>query len=1122
MGNFDFLRNYPQFRMFADAAIEAEKVLNTSPAMSAVGSRKAFELAVKWVYSADRTMGDPPNGLQALIHKPEFANFADRNILKRAQTLIKFGNNGVHTDNVISHEMAVESLRILFSFIKWVDYNYGDSYDPSREFDPGLIPSVHVDLDYDEIRKTHGLLKERDDEIEELRRQVADLSEKYTAERDKNHREREYTPDDLSEFDTRKLYIDFDLKRCGWILEGPDANVVEEFKVDDMEGVKGQEGFADYVLFGKDGLPLAVIEAKKTSVDPNVGRVQAKLYADCLERRFKRRPMMFTTNGFDTYFWDDVSGPQRPVSGVFGRLDLQRLMNRRTESQDLMRIPINDDITDRPYQKEAIRAVCRDVMDGIRKHLIVMATGTGKTRTASSLVDVLSRGGHVTNVLFLADRTALVSQAKDDFELYLPDMTLCNLCTNKKDANARIVFSTYPTILNAIDDERSADGSQLFTPAHFDLIIVDESHRSIFRKYRAIFDYFDAHIIGLTATPKTEVERNTYDFFEKDAGVPTYAYDYETAVYTDHVLVPYYNYEIKTKFLDQGITYDDLSESDKERYEDDFAEDGYIPDEIPSAALNRFVFNEKTVDMVLQDLMQRGIRIDSGEHIGKTIIFAQNKNHAEFILERFNKLYPHYKGTFAERVTCEDSYAQNTIKRFKYGHDLKPQIVISVDMMDTGIDVRDCVNLVFFKLVRSKTKFWQMIGRGTRLYDEGIFIDSIDGQYSGKRRFLIFDYCGNFEFFRENTEGYESTDVKSLSQKIFENCVRIIYHLQDSEYSADRYQEFRSSLVDLCHGQILALNDELTVVRLKRQYVEKYRNKDSFDCLSESDRIELIDNIAPIVVYEGKDESAKYFDNLMFALIAATLEESPVSRLQRTICNVATDLKGKASIPQVRERLPVLDEVLSDDLWIASDVVAFERVRQEVRDLMQFLDRESIRPIITSLSDEVVGSMEGQGSTPGYDFEEYRKKVNRYIFEHQDEGAIYKLNHNIPLNKEDVSEISHILTHVLGSEDDYFREFGEAEFGETIRRIVKLDHEATMKAFSKFINDASLNQEQIQFVYKIIQYLENEGVMDIGDLMKSPFDKPVSFIRMFDKKTMTELIDVIKDINNNATAIVDQ
>lgn len=650
MSNFYFLEQEKEYSLFSSAAIEAERVYSSAPAMCAVGCRKALELAVKWVYSADSTMSLPyRDNLQSLIHEPSFRFEVDQQTWKKLPFIVKLGNMAVHTEKHISGGDVLFALKGLFEFIQWVDYCYGKNY-TERTFDEALIPKEKVVIDTKKIKEQESLLDEKEAEIEALRKKIAEMSAAYTAEKTQHQQERTFTPTDLSEYETRKKYIDVDLKLLGWELDGENADVWEEYEVNDMMGTLGQKGYIDYVLFGKDGLPLAVIEAKRSSKDPHIGRKQAMLYADCLERKFGRRPMMFTTNGFETYFWDDRTAPQRKVSSVFSKNDLQKLMNRRTERKALDSIPIDDKITDRYYQKEAIRAVCEHITQGIRRNLLVMATGTGKTRTASSLTDVLSRGGYVTNILFLADRTALVKQAKDDFKNYLPDMSLCNLCSNKDDRTARIVFSTYPTMLNAIDSTKTKDGMKLFTPAHFDLIIVDESHRSIFKKYRAIFEYFDAILVGLTATPKTDVDRNTYDFFEMEHGVPTYAYDYETAVYQDHVLVPYYNYEVKTKFLDEGITYDDLSEKDKQRYEDDFAEDDGMPDFIPSAALNQFVFNEKTVDIVLQDLMERGIKVAGGDRIGKTIIFAQNKRHAEFILQRFNHLYPQYKGTFAQRV----------------------------------------------------------------------------------------------------------------------------------------------------------------------------------------------------------------------------------------------------------------------------------------------------------------------------------------------------------------------------------------------------------------------------------------------------------------------------------------
>lgn len=1123
MSNFSFLHENKQYALFAPAAIEAEKVYTSAPAMCAVGCRKALELAVKWVYSADNTMQMPyKDNLQSLIHEPTFRFAVDYNTWGKLPFIIKLGNLAVHTERSVQASDALASLQGLFEFIQWVDYCYGTDYE-ERSFDETLIPKEKVVVDTKKIKEQESLLGEKDAEIEALRKQIEQMSEQITAAKEQHQQDRTFVAADLSEFKTRKIYIDVDMKQMGWKFTGADADVQEEYPVEGMAGVVGQMGYVDYVLFGKDGLPLAVVEAKRSSKDPNIGRKQAVLYADCLERKFGRRPMMFTTNGFETYFWDDQSSPQRRVSGIFSKDDLQKLMNRRTERMDLMTIPIDDRITDRYYQKEAIRAVCEQIGLGFRKHLLVMATGTGKTRTASSLTDVLSRGKHVTNILFLADRTALVKQAKDDFKNYLPDMSLCNLCSNKDDRSARIVFSTYPTMLNAIDDIKTKDGQRMFTPAHFDLIIIDESHRSIFKKYRAIFEYFDAIMVGLTATPKTDVDRNTYDFFEMEHGVPTYAYDYETAVYQDHVLVPYYNYEVKTKFLEEGITYDDLSDEDKERYEDDFIEDGLMPDFIPSAQLNKFVFNETTVDTVLQDLMERGIRVAGGDRLGKTIIFAQNKRHAEFILERFNKLYPKYHGTFAQRVICDDTYAQTIIDDFKVP-DKEPIIAVSVDMMDTGIDVPQCVNLVFFKKVRSKAKFWQMIGRGTRLCKGLTCTDQIDGEYTDKKRFLIFDYCGNFEYFRAHKEGYESKEAKSLTENIFGKQVKLAVMLQESAYADDAYQAWRTELVGVCYAQVTELNTDLIAVKLRIQSVEKFKKPGAFNFISEGDKGELLQQIAPIVRLDDTDEYAKRFDNFVYGLMIAAMEQMPSFKYaQRQLRDIGTLLERKVSIPQVKAKLPIIKEVNTDAFWEANDILLFEHVRKELRELIKFLNEAGPvkNPIITHLTDPIIDQQEGVQLDPAYDFEDYRAKVNRYVNEHGNTLAIYKLTHNIPLAIGDYQELERVLTSELGSKEDYEREFGDTPFGLLVRKIAKMDHDAAMAAFSQFINDQSLNQKQIAFVHKIINYIEQNGYMEsITILTKPPFDKPIRFTKLFDRKTQNAIMAAINKVRDNATVTV--
>ncbi len=1118
MANFSFLADKTDYTLFAPACMEAERIYAASPAMCAAGCRKALELAVKWVYAADETMETPyRDNLQSLIHEPSFRFAVDDITWKKLPFIVRLGNLAVHTGKAVRKEDALLSLSSLFEFIQWLDFCYGAEY-AERRFDEKLLPAGKVTVSVKKPKDSPEEIRRRDEEIERLRRQVAELSARYTAEKERSRKERTFVPQNPDEAETRKIYIDVDMRGAGWQFDGPDSGVREEYPLEGMAGVPGQTGYADYVLFGKDGIPLAVVEAKRTCKDPNAGRRQAVLYADCLERKFGRRPVMFMTNGFETYFWDDRSSPPRAVSGIFSREDLQKLVGRREERTDLLKIPIDDRITDRYYQKEAVRAVCGDLTEGSRKHLLVMATGTGKTRTAASLADVLSRGKWVTNVLFLADRTALVRQAKDDFKNYLPDLSLCNLCSNKDDRQARIVFSTYPTILNAIDGVKTGDGQRLFTPAHFDLIIIDESHRSIFKKYRAIFEYFDAVLVGLTATPKTDVDRNTYDFFERENGVPTYAYDYETAVQKDHVLVPYVNYEVKTKFLEEGITYSELSESDKERYEADFTEDdGSMPDFIPSAQLNTFIFNAATADLVLQDLMEKGIKIEGGDRLGKTIIFAQNKRHAEFILERFNALYPRYHGTFAQRIICDDAYAQTVIDDFKAA-DKPPFIAVSVDMMDTGIDVPECVNLVFFKKVRSKIKFWQMIGRGTRLCRGLVCTDGIDGEYTDKRRFMIFDYCGNFEYFREHQEGYEGRETQSLSEKIFCKRVEIAFVLQESAFAGENYQSWRKELTGICHGQVFDLKQELISVKLQLRYVEKFRNPDAFAALGETEKGELLKRIAPLVYADDEDEDARRFDNFMYGMMLSALHPpADIASDKARLLTAAEKLLRKSTIPQVKAKLPVLQQVLSEDFWRETDVLRLETVRRELRELIKFLDAENRRLIKTDLDDPVAGISVGEPAPPYDAFEDYKNKVNRYIREHGDMPAIRKLTQNIPLSAADYGELERVLTCELGNKADYEREYGGTPFGLLIRKVAKLDHGAAMQAFSAFINDAALNQRQIAFVNKIISHIEQNGYMeDIAELMKPPFDRPDSFVKLFDRKTRDSLVAVIKTIRENA------
>lgn len=1113
MANFSFLASQKEYIMFAPACLEAEKVLHSSPAMCAIGCRKALELAVKWVYAVDNTMQTPyKDNLQALIHETSFRYAINPRTWSKLPYIVKLGNLAVHTDKTISASEAEEALRSLFEFVQWIDYSYGKDYHV-RNFDNKALPTAQIIVDVKKVKEQESLLAEKQAEIEKYQKELASYQTELSTLKVKNQESRVFEPLQISEWETRKRYIDLDLKLMGWNFS---QNVAEEYEVDNMAGIAGQKGYVDYVLFGKEGIPLALIEAKRTSKDPNVGKQQAKLYADCLEQKFGRRPIMFTTNGFETYFWDDCSSPQRPVFSVFSQDDLQKLVSRRTERRKLLEIPVKDNITNRYYQKEAIKAVCEHVEAGYRKALLVMATGTGKTRTAISLADVLTRGNYAINILFLADRTALVEQAKEAFQQHLPNLSLCNLLSNKDNKNARAVFSTYPSILNSIDGAKTKDGQILFTPAHFDLIIVDEAHRSIFKKYKAIFDYFDAIVVGLTATPKTEVDRNTYDFFEMEQNVPTYAYDYETAVYTDEVLVPYYNIEVKTKFLTDGIVYDELSDKDKEKYEDDFEEEGTIPDFISPEKLNKFIFNQDTVDKVLQDLMTNGIKVRGGDLIGKTIIFAQRKEHAQYIIERFEKLYPQYHGKLAKRVICDDAYAQTIINEFKNADDF-PQIVVSVDMLDTGIDVPEVVNLVFFKKVRSKAKFWQMIGRGTRLCGNLYCSDGQNGEYRDKKYFYIFDYLGNFEFFRTNKNGIEGSEVISLTESIFSKRVKLIYSLQASEFINEEYQNFRDILVESSLSAINKLNKELFAVRQQRKYVDTFSDKNKFIALSEDECFDLIKYIAPLVSNHDRDENALQFDNFIYAMMIAQLEKS--KKLQtycKKLVSLATSLTKKATIPQIAQKLDFIKSIEDIDFVMKANILDLERIRQELRDLVKFLTGKKQKIIITNIKDAEIERKLGEGLVLEDDFQNYKDKVNQYILKHTDYLAIYKLRNNKPLTKDEFAILESILTNDLGNKEDYQREFGDTPLGILVRKIAKMERSAAMEVFSKFINDQSLTQQQIVFVNKIIDYIVQNGYIETAELIKAPFDRPTSFIKLFDKDRQLQIVQTIDMLNKNA------
>ncbi len=1094
MTNFDFLKTEKQFESFADVAISAEMILHIDLEASIINCRRAMEFAVKWMYSVDSSLVMPyQDSLVSLMNTEEFRDIVGLDIWRRMDFIRKMGNNAAHTGKKINIEQAKLCLENLYVFLDFVAYCYAADY-KEGQFNPALLsdksepaPISVPDIDFEALIAENKALKE------ELTARREEQSQTYVPK-----------PLDLSEYKTRKIYIDAMLIDAGW-TEGKDW--LNEVPLPEMPN-NSEVGYADYVLYGDDGKALAVIEAKRTCVDVAKGRQQAKIYADLLEKEHGRRPIIFLTNGFDTRI-DETTYPERKVATIYSKRDLEKLFNLRTLRTSLKNISINKDIAGRYYQVGAIKAVC-DAFGtrNRRKALLVMATGSGKTRTVIALCDVLLQHGFVKNILFLADRNSLVTQAKRSFVNLLPDLSVTNLCEEKDNYNAHCVLSTYQTMMNCIDSVKDDEG-KLFTCGHFDLVICDEAHRSIYNKYRDIFNYFDAPLVGLTATPKDEIDKNTYEVFELENGVPTYGYELAQAV-IDGYLVDFVSVETKLKFIEQGIVYDELSEEDKAIYEKTFEdENGQLPESISSSKINEWVFNEDTIRQVLHILMTEGIRINYGQKLGKTIIFAKNHDHAEEIYRVFNKEYPHLPG-YAKVIDNYMTYAQSAIDEFSEANKL-PQIAISVDMLDTGIDVPEVLNLVFFKKVLSKAKFWQMIGRGTRLCP-GL----LDGE--DKTKFYIFDFCGNFEFFRIN-KGKPTANMLALQGAIFNLKAQLAYKLQDIAYQTEDLIQFRKSLVQDMVRKVCELSRENFAVKQHLKYVDLYSNENNYTALSYEDTLIINEELAPLIQPDADEASAVRFDALMYGIELAYLIGKKYTRARNDLYKRVSAVASVANIPEIMVQAELINKILHTDYIDTAGINEFEHIRESLRGLMKYIPKVKVR-YDTNFEDNILSIEWNDSELENDDLKNYKAKAEFYIRQHQDNVAIAKLKSNIPLSSEDIKELEKILWSEVGSKQDYETEFGKKPLGEFVREIVGLDMNAAKSAFAKYLNNSNLDSRQIYFLNQIVEYIVHNGLMkDLSVLQESPFTDKGSVVEVFtDMSVWLGIRGIIEQINTNAVA----
>ena len=1115
--NFDYLKQDPQFNSFSDVAISAEKIILLDPEASIINSRRAMEFAVKWMYSVDKELDMPyQNNLQSLMNAEEYRQIVGQDLWKRMDFIRRCGNNVAHGSKKLGRDVAMLCLENLFIFLDYIAYCYSEQYE-EQNFNACLIED-RVKKIKESRQQRHDVKAElereikssaqKDVDIEKLRLENAALREELSSRRAEKQPTYVEKPLDLSEYKTRKIYIDTMLIAAGW-TEGKDW--INEVELPGMPN-NSEEGFADYVLYDEAHRPLAVVEAKRTCVDVVKGRQQAKLYADILENQCGRRPVVFLTNGFDTRIIDNQY-PERKVAEIYSKRDLKKWFNLREMRTSLKNVYVDKSIAGRYYQEGAVKSVC-DSFDrkNRRKALLVMATGSGKTRTVIALCKVLLDAGWIKNILFLADRNSLVTQAKRSFVNLLPDLSCTNLCEDKDNYTAHCVFSTYQTMMNCIDVIQD-DKGRLFTSGHFDLVICDEAHRSIYNKYKDIFNYFDACLVGLTATPKEDIDKNTYSIFELENGVPTYGYELAQAV-KDGYLVDYMSVETVLKFIEQGISYDELSDEEKEEYEATFEdEDGNIPEKINSSAINTWLFNEDTIRQVLHIVMKDSLKVNYGEMVGKTIIFAKNHKHAEKILEVFNKEYTHLAKNntgqaFAKVIDNYMTYSQSAIDEFSDSKKM-PQIAISVDMLDTGIDVPEILNLVFFKKVMSKAKFWQMIGRGTRCCPG--LIDEED-----KSKFYIFDFCGNFEFFRMG-EGKKAVNRMALQGAIFNLMFQIVYKLQDIKYQADKLMEFRKSLVDVMVDKVKELNRNNFAVRQHIKYVDLYSKTKNYNVISYEDTLSVREELAPLVLPDNDEATAMRFDALIYGLELAQLAGEKYGKLKTDLIKKVSGIASVANIPEIVAQKELINTILHTDYVERAGIDEFEHIRENLRNLVKYIPHNQVR-YDTDFTDDILSYEWHESELENDDLKNYKAKAEFYIRQHIDNAAIAKLRANQPLTRLDIESLEKILWSEVGSQEDYEREYGHKPLGELVREIVGLDMNAAKEAFAEFLDDTNLDSKQIYFVNQIVEYIVHNGMMtDLSVLQESPFTDQGSVADIFtDLSIWAGIRKVIDGINYNA------
>ena len=1069
--NFAYLKNAPDFAQLYTYCCEAEDFALSKPNISVTSARKAMEFIVKMIYSA--VSGDI-QGKTVFEMSTDYAFTSylnDQILLNSIHFIRKMGNMAVH-DGTLTSDEALKVLEELHFLVGEVCMLWQ------------LIP------DYPEFVKPTLQAPVQPEPTENPKAKVEVTPELCARYAERMRTTRFSVAHDRDENENKKLFLRASLREAGWPIVNRANTAMLEAAAVDCRLDSGDS--VDYVLYGRDNKPLAIVEQTATAKNLVEGRTKGIEKANQMAAKYGYKPVVYYTNGYYIYCIDQLGYPPRRVFNFHSIEELELLKLRRTMRQDITNPAIDDNITNRDYQKNAIRSVCRAFTDMRRRSLLVMATGTGKTRVSISCVDVLMKANWVKNVLFLADRTSLVRQAHKNFNKLLPNVTT-SLYTGgslNRDANARVIFSTYQTMINLVNDD-----TREFGVGRFDLIIIDEAHRSIFKKYGALFNYFDALMIGLTATPRCEENKSTYDTFQLENGKPDFAYELEAAI-QDKYLVGFSVEDKTTDKMRRGIRYDDLTEEEKASFEDTFADDDSIDftgTEIEGNKLGKNIINLGTIDAMLNDLMKNGLKVDGGDTLGKTIIFAASHIQAEKIVERFQKIYPKLGMDFCKLIDSHVEGNLTLIEQFEVRGGM-PQIAVSVDMLDTGIDVPDVVNLVFFKQVRSKIKFLQMIGRGTRL-SQDLFGPGFD-----KQGFLIFDYYDNFRYF--STTGTWSTVEGSgatnsiIPQTVMLNKHRlgILMNLQQEKAVCAFDAAYRDELKAHFISETRGLNNDDIAVQYNMAYVSKYRTAEIWDNLTDRQAAEIEEHILPLYPSEKAPVKVKSFDNLIYVIEKEyprrEKEGKDARKIRNGFKNVDSELTRRMNallklktIPAIVEKTDLITAMLGGAYLL--DHFSLERaenVRKALRDLMSYIPDKQGYTIIN-----VADWVEDKENSGIGDDKPYPQKAQEFL-SGSNLPSLAKLRNLDPLTEDEKNELKAIFTSKLGTEAEFNAWAGSMALLPFLRLQVGISDDAIQTKFGSFLNTQTLNPMQMNYCQQIVDYARKNGDITMTVLLKeSPF-----------------------------------